>query len=133
MWQEKYEIDIQIDKDKVQSLGLTLSQISNAIRSSNKNQPLGTYELWWLNYDFRIQWEYTDLQDLMQTSISNNAGYDLKLQDIATMSMDYQDDAIVSYGSYKNLVTMRLLWHLTREKEAMYLILLIKPKKQSLR
>lgn len=37
----------------------------------------------------------------MQTSISNNAGYDLKLQDIATMSMDYQDDAIVSYGSYK--------------------------------
>ena len=101
VWQEKYEIDIQIDKDKVQSLGLTLSQISNAIRSSNKNQPLGTYELWWLNYDFRIQWEYTDLQDLMQTSISNNAGYDLKLQDIATMSMDYQDDAIVSYGSYK--------------------------------
>jgi multidrug efflux pump len=98
---EWYEIQIQIDKNKIQSLGLTLSQITAAIRNNNKNQPLWSYELGWLNYDFRIQWEYVSTTDIMNTTISNTAWYELKLKDIADYKLKYKDDSIVKYGSYK--------------------------------
>ena len=101
--QEEYDIHIKIDKEKMQSLGLTLWQISNAIRSTNKNQPLWSYELWGLTYDFRIQWEYRSITELMDTSISNSAWYDLKLKDIASYHTKYKDESIIKYGTYKKI------------------------------
>lgn len=46
-----------------------MSDISNAIRVNNANQPLGNHRIDELNYTFRIQGEILDEQELVNTPI----------------------------------------------------------------
>lgn len=91
-----------VDEKKIQQLGLTLGQVTQAIRSFNNNIPLGNHTLGDFRYDYRIKGKVETLSELMDVPISignTNQGprkY-VKLADIASVQRNYKDDS-ASYG-----------------------------------
>jgi multidrug efflux pump subunit AcrB len=47
-------VKVLLDKDKVDLLGLNVTQIASTIRSYNKNTPIGNFTIGDLKYDFRF-------------------------------------------------------------------------------
>ncbi|MFA7285165.1 MAG: efflux RND transporter permease subunit, partial [Candidatus Absconditabacterales bacterium] len=98
----QYNIEVLVDEKKIQQLGLTLGQVTQAIRSFNNNVPLGNYVLGDFRYDYRIKGKVETLSELMDIPITignTNQGprkY-VRLADIASVQRDYKDDS-ASYG-----------------------------------
>lgn len=89
-----YEILVLLDKNKIEQLNLSLIQISNIIKSYNKNTPIWNYTIWDLNYDFRFDWELKDIEELKNVVIRSTQGSNILLSDIATIEKKYNDDSI---------------------------------------
>ncbi len=97
-----YDIDILLDRAKIEQLWLSLAQIAWTIRSFNKNQPLGNHTIDNLSYDFRIQWEIKTLQDLKKIPLSLAWGSFVFLQDIADIKQTLKDETIRRMWAYNN-------------------------------
>ena len=89
-----YEVKVLLDKDKVDLLGLNISQIASTIRSYNKNTPIGNYTIWDLNYDFRFDGELEDIEDLKNIVIRWKNGSNILLRDIAEIKNEYRGEKI---------------------------------------
>lgn len=89
-----YEVLVLLDKNKIEQLNLSLIQISNIIKSYNKNTPIWNYTIWDLNYDFRFDWELKDIEELKNVVIRSTSGSNILLSDIATIEKKYSDDSI---------------------------------------
>lgn len=116
-WWDEREIIILINKTKIEKLGISLSQIAQTLNSFNKNQPLGNHQIWKLSYDFRIDWEFTKLDDIKKTPISLWWGDFIYVENIAEISYKQKDDAIRSMWVYNNpgnnfvtLTVNKFLW-----------------------
>lgn len=92
-----FDLQVQVNQPKAEALWLSLSQIANTLRSYNQNTPLWNFEIDSLKYDFRIDGELVDEQDLYNVPLSSV----LKLRDIATIVRKYDDEAIKSFGQYQ--------------------------------
>lgn len=105
-----YEIKVLISKEKLELLGLNVSDISNQIRAYNKNTPLWNYSVGNLNYDFRFDGELDTIQDLKDLIISGQWISSIKLWDIAQIEREYNEDVIKSlwfYGeTWKSYITL---------------------------
>lgn len=91
-----YDIKVLISKEKLELLNLSVSSISNILRAYNKNTPLGNYSVGDLNYDFRFDGEFLDIEDLKNTIISGNGSSIVRLSDIAEIKTEYDEDVIKS-------------------------------------
>ncbi len=89
-----YQIQVLLDKNKLEELWLSISYISSIIKSYNKNTPIGNYAIWGLYYDFRFQWELSSVEDLKNIVIRSNNGSKLILKDIAVIKAKYPWDSI---------------------------------------
>jgi len=92
-----FDLQVQINQWIAEQLWLTLSQVANTIRSYNANTPLGNFEIDSLNYDFRIDGELIDEQDLLDVPLTTG----IKLRDIASIERIYADQAIKAFGRYE--------------------------------
>jgi len=73
-----------------------VANIASTLRAYNKNTPLGNYSVGDLNYDFRFDGEFSDIEDLKSTIISGNGSSIVRLSDIATIKREYDEDVIKS-------------------------------------
>lgn len=64
-----YDIEILLDKTKLEHLGLTLNQIAGQLQAFTSNQPLGNHKLGTMNYDFRIAGELHSEGEIRQLPI----------------------------------------------------------------
>ncbi len=105
-----FDIKVLIWKEKLELLWLSVSWISNILRAYNKNTPLWNYEVGKLNYDFRFDGEFSDIEDLKNTIISWNGPSIIRLSDIAEISREYDEDVIRTLWFYnetgKSYVTL---------------------------
>ncbi len=93
-WANDYKINVLLDKDKLETLSLSIADISNIIRSYNKNTPIGNFTIWDLNYDFRFDWELSNIEELKDIVIKSSWNSTVLLRDISTIEKDYWDDSI---------------------------------------
>lgn len=93
-WWTDYDINVLVDKDKVELLNLPLSQLSNIIKSFNNNFPLWNYKIWDFNYDFRIEWKFKSLLELYQVPIKNTWTSLIRLEEIAEIEKSYSNNSI---------------------------------------
>ena len=100
-WEWDYKIKVLISKSKLEILWLSLQGVASTIHSYNKNTPIWNYTIWDLNYDFRIQWEFEDIEDLKNLTIKNNWWSKIKLWEIAEIKKEYDDNAIQSLWIYE--------------------------------
>jgi len=95
-----YEIQIMIDKAKLESLGLSLFQVSQMVKSWNKNQPLGNHTIDELSYDFRINGELASTAELEMVPIQTRDGF-VYLKNIASIEKQLKDDSLNKMGTYE--------------------------------
>lgn len=116
-WGSDREIVVLVDKSKTEKLGISISQIAQTLSSFNKNQPLGNHQIWELQYDFRIDGEFSDIEDIKKTPL--NLWWDnfIYIEDIAELTYNLKDDRISNMGTYKNpentfvtLIINKSLW-----------------------
>lgn len=91
-----YEILVWIDKTKLENFWLTFSQISSIIKSYNKNTPIWNYEIGDMKYDFRFDWEFSNMEELFNTPIISEPWRIILLWDIAEIKRDYKSKDLVS-------------------------------------
>lgn len=96
-----YDLQVLLDRSKMEQIGLTIAQVAGALRSFNANIPLGNYTVDKLQYDFRIEGEITSEKELLETPIIFQDYALLTLGDIASIKRKYNDDTIGKVGVYK--------------------------------
>jgi multidrug efflux pump subunit AcrB len=102
-WDDGYEIQVLISKEKLELLWMSISNISNVLRSYNKNTPLGNFDIWDLSYDFRVDGEFESISELENTVIRGNWSSSVRLKDIAVIEKKYSDESIKSLWFYESL------------------------------
>lgn len=85
-----YDTEIIIPEEKLVNLWLTLSSISNTIRSSNLDQPIGNFSLGDKKYDYRIEWKNRKSLDFLNTAIALPGWSQIRLGDIASIERKYK-------------------------------------------
>ncbi len=99
-WSSDYDIQILVDKSKVESIKLGLASLAQAIRGFVTRVPLGNYTIDETNYDYRITKSVDKEEDLWKIIIPSNAGA-IRLADIATIQKKYKDERVLKMGKYQ--------------------------------
>lgn len=81
----KNEIKILVDQDKLNANGLTMNNISSAIKSDNINMPIGSIVEGSYDLLVRSTSEITSVSDVENILITNREGKIFKLKDLATI------------------------------------------------
>lgn len=103
-WWDKdpdYDIKVLLSKSKVELLWLSIIDISNTIKSNNKDTPIWNFKVWELSYDFRFEWELASLDDLKNVVLKDNWVSKIYLSDIADFKIEYSWDTIKRLGFYE--------------------------------
>lgn len=79
------EIQIDLDRSKLESLNMGVNEVVNALKQENINQPAGNYEEGNLNLLIRSQGEFTSLEQIENTVVREESGATVHVRDIANV------------------------------------------------
>ncbi|MCH5295776.1 MAG: efflux RND transporter permease subunit [Treponema sp.] len=90
-------VRVELEQNRLQAYGLTLSAVSSAIARQNLELGGGTITEGTLDYSIRTVGEYSSIEEINDTVITTIHGYDLKLRDIGRAFMGYKDASSLVY------------------------------------
>jgi len=90
----KRMIYVDMDPNKLDAYNMTLEQIGNAITAENLNMPSGSVKMGKMDYQLRVQGEFTESDQLKQLVVGNYGGKPLYLKDIAEVRDTLKDRSI---------------------------------------
>jgi len=96
-----YDVIVQIDKQKVESIGLSLSSVAQTIRSYVTRLPLWNFAIDETTYDYRFAKAVDDEQWLSNIPIITTNGAYVLLRDIATIKREFDDERVVRMGRFQ--------------------------------
>lgn len=99
------EIRVILDPAKMQSLGVTASQINGVLRQQNINASGGQSQIAGSRQSVRVLGNATDAFDLGQTQISLGNGRNIKLADIAEVTDGFSEQRAMAFAGGKQVVT----------------------------
>ncbi|HAM38911.1 MAG TPA: hypothetical protein DCP53_05920 [Elusimicrobia bacterium] len=85
------QINIEVDKFKLQSRGLTISDITNSFRMNNTTMPAGTMKIASKEYLLRVPGEFENVEEISNIPIGNYKGQVIYLRDVANISDSYRE------------------------------------------
>ena len=77
------EIQVDLDRQKLEALNMGVNEIVESLRSQNVNQPAGDFEQGHLNLLVRSRGEFQSLKEIENTVIRERSGAVVRLRDIA--------------------------------------------------
>lgn len=99
------EIRVILDPAKMQSLGVTASQINSVLRQQNLNAAGGQSEIAGSRQSVRILGNATDAFELSQRNISLGGGRSVKLADVAEVTDGYSEQRSMAFEGGRQVVT----------------------------
>ncbi len=94
---DEREIKINLDAQKIRSYGLSILQVTQAIKSSNLDFPTGNVKEGATQYTVRIAGKFSSVQDLRNLVVAQSRqGGDIKLSDIAEVQDGRKDYSTIS-------------------------------------
>lgn len=102
------EIMVTLDPARMQSLGVTASQVNLALRSLNLNAAGGKAEIGGSRQSVRVLGNAADAYELSQAEISVGAGKFIKLTDIADVKDGYKEISSINKNDGKPVVTFSM-------------------------
>lgn len=95
------KMHIVIDPLKLQALDLTVSQVTQMIRSAHQDMPLGQISLNGQDIEITLQGEMKTAQDFQELPLKNIDGALIKLSDIAEVRREFADFETETFFSRK--------------------------------
>ena len=99
------EIRVVLDPAKMQSLGVSASQINSVLRQQNINASGGQSQIAGSRQSVRVLGNSTDAFSLSQTQISLGAGRSIKLADVAEVTDGFSEQKAMAFAGGKQVVT----------------------------
>lgn len=99
------EIRVVLDPAKMQSLGVSASQINSVLRQQNINASGGQSQIAGSRQSVRVLGNATDAFELSQTQISLGAGRSIKLADVAEVTDGFSEQKAMAFAGGKQVVT----------------------------
>ena len=99
------EIRVILDPAKMQSLGVTASQINGVLRQQNLNAAGGQSEIAGSRQSVRILGNASNAYELSQRNISLGGGRSVKLADVAEVTDGYSEQRSMAFESGRQVVT----------------------------
>jgi multidrug efflux pump subunit AcrB len=99
------EIRVILDPAKMQSLGVTASQINGVLRQQNLNAAGGQAEIAGSRQSVRILGNAANAYELGQSQISLGGGRSVKLADVAEVTDGYSEQRSMAFESGRQVVT----------------------------
>jgi multidrug efflux pump subunit AcrB len=99
------EIRVVLDPAKMQSLGVSASQINAVLRQQNINASGGQSQIAGSRQSVRVLGNATDAFALSQTQISLGGGRSIKLADVATVTDGFSEQKSMAFAGGKQVVT----------------------------
>jgi multidrug efflux pump subunit AcrB len=102
------EIRVVLDPAKMQSLGVSASQINSVLRQQNVNASGGQSQIAGSRQSVRILGNATDAFALSQTQISLGGGRSVKLSDVAEVTDGFSEQRAMAFAGGKQVVTFAM-------------------------
>jgi multidrug efflux pump subunit AcrB len=99
------EIRVVLDPAKMQSLGVSASQINAVLRQQNINASGGQSQIAGSRQSVRVLGNATDAFALSQTQISLSGGRSIKLADVAEVTDGFSEQKAMAFAGGKQVVT----------------------------
>ena len=96
-----YDIRVILSKEKLDSLGLSISDISSTISNNDVDSPIWTYQINWNDYSFSLSWKLENYNDILNIDILVWDSF-IKLWDVADIDLYYWDEIINKFGQYQD-------------------------------
>jgi multidrug efflux pump subunit AcrB len=101
--EKEREIVVAIDQDKIESLYVPITEITDAIRNSHRDVPLGTFEIDEYEYSLRFEGKYkttTDIENIVLKNVGSSESFSLlTIKDIAKVyEREKDDDSITRFA-----------------------------------
>ncbi len=102
------EIRVVLNPAKMQSLGVTASQINSVLRQQNINASGGQSQIAGSRQSVRVLGNATDAFALSQTQISLGGGRSIKLADVADVTDGFSEQRSMAFAGGKQVVTLAM-------------------------
>jgi len=86
----KQELHVDFDPQTLASMGITVSQLTNALRSENRDISAGDFSEGKRRYVVRTLARYETIASVEQTIVAMKSGAPIRVRDIATVSLGFQ-------------------------------------------
>ena len=90
----KRVVYVDVDPRKLDAYALSLEQIGSTIGAENMNMPSGNIKMGQLDYQLRVQGEFTESDQLRDIIVGNVNGKAIYLRDIATVRDTLKDNSM---------------------------------------
>jgi len=100
------EIQVEVNLDKMNALGISIAQITQAIRGENLNLPAGRVTEKSQDFLVRTKAEFTSLPEMLDIVIANVGGNPVYLKDIAAVKDDFKTKRAISRINGRECVSL---------------------------
>jgi len=87
----KRQINVLVDKARLEAYNLTLDQIVNAIKYNNLNVPVGDIKYGDIDYTIRVSGDIKDPKEIKDIPLIRRDGSIIKISDVAKVEYSYKD------------------------------------------
>ncbi|MFA6938242.1 MAG: efflux RND transporter permease subunit [Treponema sp.] len=84
-------VRVELEQNRLQAYGLTLSSVSSVLATQNLELGGGTITEGTTNYSIRTVGEFSSIDEINNTVITRKNGYDVKLSDLGRAYMGFED------------------------------------------
>lgn len=100
------QIQIQLDPARLAQRGISLQQVRQAIRERNRDASGGDIDSGKKRYLLRMKGRFEDLAQLQQLILKRQDQTEIRLQDVATVSLDHAENRELSYSETGRTLTL---------------------------
>ncbi len=100
------EIQVDVNLDRMNALGISITQVSQAVRGENLNLPAGRVTEKSQDFLIRTKAEFQSLQEMLDIPVATVAGTPVFLKDIATVKDGYKTKRTISRLNGKEDISM---------------------------
>lgn len=105
----KREVHVRADRQKLQGRGLTTLDLYQAIKGGLGTIPSGRVQDRGSEYAVKFDAEFTDIRDIGQLEIANQAGQRVRLADVARVEMDTEELRRLAAVDGRQCVSIRVV------------------------
>ena len=93
------EIHVEVDPSRLESAGITLEQVAQALNSANASSPSGTIRMGRFRYPLRTLGEFVSVEQIGDVVVGGQGGQQIRLRDVASIEDGFRErESIAGYN-----------------------------------
>ena len=100
------QINVEVDKDKLEAYHLSLEDIAYVLAKENITLPAGEIKAGLTEYTLRVPGEFESPEELKQIIVGQHNGASLYLKDVATIEDGFKEETMIVHSNFEPALMM---------------------------